>query len=104
MRSSSGDAQDRATRPGLATAIGGLLGGLGVAPSAGRDAVDDTVASVIAKSGLEVSVVSLRWGCLLLSADAPTAALLRYQLDLLRSELELVSPGTVREIVIRVTS
>jgi hypothetical protein len=95
---------DRADQPStaLASSLAGLLGRLGVRPAGQHEAVCDVVTDVVTSAGLDADVASLRWGCLVLSAEATAAALLRYQVDVLRDALDARCPGAVSEITIRV--
>jgi hypothetical protein len=84
----------------LAAGLDAFLGKLGVARSGTQDAVEQELARVFADRGLDVTVVGLRYATLTVTADPPTARLLRYDQDRLLRLMQDVAPGAVTRLVI----
>lgn len=68
--------------------ISSILGQFGVATSQVHDTAFGIVQQVFEGFGIDATPVSLRWGKLVVEADAPTAMLVEYATDDVLAELQ----------------
>lgn len=90
----------------LASNVAALLGRFGVTVDASSRVSAETVAEqfLVSRGHADARVAELRWETMVIACPSHTAALLRYDLDLLHAELNRQVPGVVHEIRLRVTA
>lgn len=87
----------------LAAAVDAIRARAGVAAAPVVRDVRDTATSVLVDEGHPAAtVVDFRWGRLVVEAPSAEATLLRYDTDKVLERLEVVAPGEVSELVVRV--
>ena len=93
---------DRDTPPvsALAGTAAALLGSLGLSSTQARDDVEHTCQLWLDERGHTAQVAEMRYGQIILDVDRDGARWLRFDLDVLRGELERSHPGEVARIVI----
>lgn len=85
----------------LGEVFSGLVGHLGIEPSATRDSVTEAILAALEARGHHAEIVELRYGTLTLRAAPLAARLLTYDRDQLLAALEKAAPGVVDRLRIR---